>query len=291
MKVSVLGLGNMGQPIADRLLDAGHDVAVWNRTASVAEPFRERGATVLDDPGGAWDHGDAAIVMLANDAAVEAVLDGEDGLLQRGGTGRTVIDMSTISVDGSARLEERAAKAGTTFLRAPVSGNPGVVKAGNLTIVISGPRDAYDAAEAVLRDVGPNHFYVGSGEQARVVKLALNLMIAGTAQLMSEALVMAERNDIERATMLEVMGGSAVGSPFVKYKTDALVADSYASTFTARGLYKDLALALRCANSVDVPLPVTTVVQQLVQGCIAQGMGEMDFMALLPRLRREAGLT
>lgn len=291
MNVSVLGLGNMGQPIADRLVDAGHRVAVWNRTASVAEPFGERGATLLDRPSAAWAHGDVAIAMLANDAAVEAVLDGEDGLLATGGAGRTVIDMSTISVDGSARLAERARVAGTAFLRAPVSGNPAVVRAGNLTIVVSGPEEAYRATETMLRDVGPNHFYVGPDEQARVVKLGLNLMIAGTAQLMSEALVMAERNAIDRGTMLEVMGGSAVGSPFVKYKTDALVADDYASTFTANGLYKDLALAVRCANGVDVPLSVTTVVQQLVQGCIAQGMGELDFMALLPRLRREAGLT
>ena len=90
--------------------------------------------------------------------------------------------------------------------------------------------------------------------------------------------------------MLEVMGGSAVGSPFVKYKTAALVADDYASTYTATGLYKDLALALECANGAGVSLPITALVQQLVQGCIAQGMGDLDLMALLPRMRREAGL-
>jgi 3-hydroxyisobutyrate dehydrogenase-like beta-hydroxyacid dehydrogenase len=290
MKVSVLGLGHMGAPIADRLIDAGHDVAVWNRTSSVAAPFGDRGATVLGRPSDAWGHGEAAILMLAHDAAVEAVCLGPDGLLGRDGNGRTLVDMSTISVDGSARLAEQAAGAGTSFLRAPVTGNPSVVTAGNLGIIISGPRKAYEALETMLRDVGPNHFYVGSDEQARVVKLGLNLMIGGTAQLMSEALVMAERNDIDRALMLEVMGGSAVGSPFVKYKTDALVADDYSSTFTAIGLYKDLALALESANGVGVALPVTALVQQLVQGCIAQGMGDLDLMALLPRMRREAGI-
>jgi 3-hydroxyisobutyrate dehydrogenase-like beta-hydroxyacid dehydrogenase len=290
MKVAVLGLGNMGAAIADRLIGAGHEVAVWNRTSSVAEPFAARGARVLRQPVDAWAHGNVAIVMLAHDAAVEGVLLGAGGLLTEGGDGRTLIDMSTISVDGSARLAERAEQTGTAFLRAPVSGNPSVVSAGNLGIIVSGPRAAYAAVEEMLRDVGPNHFYVGSDEQARVVKLALNLMIAGTAQLMSEALVMAERNDIDRATMLEVMGGSAVGSPFVKYKAAALVADDYSSTFTAKGLYKDLALALECANGADVALPVTAVVQQLVQGCIGQGMGDLDLMALLPRMRREAGL-
>ena len=291
MNVSVLGLGNMGRPIADRLLDAGHAVAVWNRTASVTEPLGARGATVLDRPAGAWNHGDVAIVMVSDEGAVGDVLLGDGGLLGGGSQGRTVIDMSTISVDGSAKLAERAEASGTAFLRAPVSGNPAVVKAGNLAIVVSGPRAAYEATREMLADIGPNHFYVGAGEQARVIKLGLNLMLGGTAQLMSEALVMAERHDVDRATMLEVMGGSALGSPLVKYKTDALVADDYTSTFTTSALSKDLALALRCASSVDVPLPITAAVQQLVQGCIAQGMGDMDFTALLPRLRRESGLS
>jgi 3-hydroxyisobutyrate dehydrogenase-like beta-hydroxyacid dehydrogenase len=283
MKLSVLGLGNMGAPIAERLLAAGHDVAVWNRSAAAAEPF----PTVLAAPADAWEHGDVAITMLADDAAVAAVL-GE--LLAPGRDGRTAIDMSTISVDGSAALARRADESGVAYLRAPVTGNPSVVRAGNLGVIASGPRAVYDAVEAPLRDIGPTHFFVGEGEQARVVKLAVNLMIGGTSQLIAEALVMAERNDIDRAAMLEVMGGSAIGSPFVRYKTAALVADDYASTFTSFGLYKDLALAIRCANEVQVPLPVTTLVQQLVQGCIAQGMGGDDMMALLPRLRREAGL-
>jgi 3-hydroxyisobutyrate dehydrogenase-like beta-hydroxyacid dehydrogenase len=287
MRISVLGLGHMGAPIADRLIDAGHDVAVWNRTEAAAEPFAERGAAVLAAPRDAWEHGDVALTMLADDRAVAAVL---GGLLAEGRDGRTAIEMSTISVAGSAELARRAGKAGVAYVRAPVSGNPSVVKAGSLGIIVSGPREAYDAVEPALRDIGPNHFYVGPDEQARVVKLGLNLMIGGTSQLIAEALVMAERNDIDRAAMLEVMGGSAIGSPFVRYKTDALVADDYASTFTATGLYKDLALALRCANDVQVPLPVTALVQQLVQGCIGQGMGDDDLMCLLPRLRREAGL-
>jgi 3-hydroxyisobutyrate dehydrogenase-like beta-hydroxyacid dehydrogenase len=291
MNVSVLGLGQMGASIAERLIGAGHDVAVWNRTESIAEPFAGRGVRVLSRPADAWAHGDTAIVMLAHDAAVEAVLLAPDGLLTATGDGRTLIEMSTISVAGSARLAARAQQVGTAFLRAPVTGNPSVVSAGNLGIIVSGPRAAYRAVEPMLRDVGPNHFYVGTGEQARVVKLALNLMIGGIAQLMAEALVLAERNDIDRETMLEVMGGSAVGAPFVQYKSAALVADDYTSTFTARALYKDLALALDCANGADLPLPVTAVVQQLVQGCISQGMGDLDLMALLPRMRREAGIA
>jgi 3-hydroxyisobutyrate dehydrogenase-like beta-hydroxyacid dehydrogenase len=288
MNVSVLGLGQMGSAICERLMEAGHAVAVWNRTAAAAQRFAERGAVPLARPAGAWEHGDVAIVMVADTAAVEAVA-GE--LLSGGGTGRTVIDMSTISLAGSRRLAERAEAAAVAFLRAPVSGNPSVVAAGNLGIVVSGPRAAYDAVAGLLGDVGPHVFHVGAADEARVVKLGLNLMIAGTAELMAEALVLAERHGIDRATMLDVMGGSAMGSPFVKYKTAALVADDYSSTFSAHGLHEDVGLALECADEADVPLPVTGLVAQLLQGCIATGMGDIDLMALLPRLRREAGLA
>jgi 3-hydroxyisobutyrate dehydrogenase-like beta-hydroxyacid dehydrogenase len=291
VKVSLLGLGKMGTAIAERLLDARHELAVWNRTASLGDPFVERGAVRLERPRDAWQHGELAITMLAHDRAVEAVFLDEDGLVSTEGAGRTIVEMSTIGVRTSERIAERAAECGTGYLRSPVTGNPAVVAAGNLGVIVSGPRDAYDAVEGVLRDIGPNHFYVGPAEQARVVKLCLNLIIAGTSELIAEALVMAERNAIERAKMLEIMGGSVVGSPFVKYKTDALIADDYASTFTTEALYKDLALALECANAVGVPLPIGALVQQLVQGCISQGMGDIDFMSLLPRLRREAGLA
>lgn len=289
MRVAVLGLGRMGIPIAERLEGAGHELSVWNRSPGPTGPFADRGVRVLGRPSEAWEHADVCITMLADGPAVEAVTLGEDGLLAGEASG-VLIDMSTISAESSARVAEECERRGVSFLRAPVSGNPSVVAAGNLGIVVSGPRDAFDRLGDMLRDIGPNVFYVGAGEESRVVKLALNVMIGGTAQLLAEALVLAEKYGIDRAAMLEVIGGTAMGSPFVKYKTDALVADDYSSTFSSSLLYKDLALALEAAHEVGAPLPVAAVTQQLVEACIATGMGDADFTALLPRLRREAGL-
>jgi 3-hydroxyisobutyrate dehydrogenase-like beta-hydroxyacid dehydrogenase len=289
MRVAVLGLGRMGAPIAERLEQAGHELSVWNRSPGPTAAFAERGIRVLDTARQAWEHADVCITMLSDGPAVEAVTLGDDGLLV-GDAGGTLVDMSTVGPDTSARVGEECERRGLAFLRAPVSGNPSVVVAGSLGIMVSGPREAFDRLADTLRDIGPNLFYVGGGEEARIVKLALNLMIGGTAQLMAEALVLGEKYGIDRGTMLEVMGGSAMGSPFVKYKTDALVADDYSSTFTASMLYKDLALALEAAHEVAAPLPVTAVTEQLVEACIATGMGDADLTALLPRLRRDAGL-
>ncbi len=302
MRIAVLGLGRMGAAIADRLLLADHELTVWNRSPAATEPFAARGVRVASSPAEIWQHADVAITMLADGAALEGVV---DGLLEGRSTPasdaagtpdassappRVVVDMGTVGADTSARVARRLGERGIALLRAPVSGNPSVVAAGNLAIVVSGPRETFDALSPALADIGPHLHYVGAEEQARVVKLALNLMLAGTTQLLAEALVLLEAEGVERRAALGVINGSAVGSNFVRYKSEALIADDYASTFTAELMRKDLELALAAGRAASVPLPLTAATTQLFAGAIAQGMGQLDLTALLPRLRREAGL-
>lgn len=289
MKVSVLGLGQMGTAIAERLLGAGHDVSVWNRSPGKAGALVERGATELDSAASAWTS-DVVITMLADSAALTELALGSDGLVRDADArGKFLIDMSTVSPESSQQVADAAAPVGIRYLRAPVSGNPGVVRAGNLTIIASGDEADFAAVQAVLTDIGPHVFRAGDGEAARIVKLALNLMIAGTTQLLAESLTLAEAHGVDRATLLEITAASAVGSPFIKYKTAPLLAEDYTSTFSTRLMRKDLDLILGAAASAGVPLPVTAVVQQLLQACVSTGLGDLDFMSLLIRLKREAG--
>jgi 3-hydroxyisobutyrate dehydrogenase-like beta-hydroxyacid dehydrogenase len=291
MRVAVLGLGHMGAPIAERLEQAGHELAVWNRSPAPLEPFEQRGVARLTQPLDAWSYAEFVVTMLADDDAVKAVTLGPAGLLATDGQlNGTLVDMSTISAGTSAQIAEACDQRGVRYLRAPVSGNPSVVVTGNLGIIISGPRKAYEAASATLREIGPKLFYVGPGDESRIVKLALNLMIGGTTQLLAEALVLAEKHGLERASMLEVIAGSAIGSPYVKYKQETLLSGDYSSTFTAKLLHKDLGLALEAAHDASVPLPVTALTQQLVEGCIAAGMGDLDLAVLVPKLQRDAGI-
>lgn len=289
MRAGVVGLGLMGEPIARRLLQAGHELTVWNRTPGRADDLVAKGAreeSTLED---VWETASVVITMVLDDNALRAVTLGEGGLLRSSGPNRTLIDMSTVSVTCSSQVAAAADEVGTEFLRAPVSGNPSVVEGGNLTIMVSGDQKRFDTVSALLADIGPHVYHVGEKDEARVLKLALNLMVAGTAQLMAEALVLGEANGLDRATMLEVMGGSAIGSPFVKYKTDALVADNYVSTFRTQAMLKDLGLALDAGNAVGASLPVTALVRQFLQECISAGMADADFMVLFPRLQRDSG--
>jgi 3-hydroxyisobutyrate dehydrogenase-like beta-hydroxyacid dehydrogenase len=278
----------MGREIACRLEQAGRELVVWNRSDGPQGEFEERGATVAATPAEAARLAPLRVTMLADGAAVKAVVAGDDGVLA-GADGGTLVEMSTIDLDSSARVAAAADEAGVAYVRAPVSGNPSVVAAGNLTILLSGPAGAIDAAEDTLAAIGPNLKRLGEADEARVMKLALNLVLAGTTELIAEAVVMAEASGVGREAVMETMEGSAIGSPFVGYKKAAVANRDYSPTFSIANLRKDLDLIAEQGDRVGVPLPATDVVRGLAAQCEADGMGELDLLALLPRLEREAG--
>lgn len=291
MNVALAGLGNMGVPVAERVLAAGHALTVYNRSPGKADGLVGQGALVAASPGALLAEAGACITVVADDRALEAVTLGEHGLLAGARAGTVLIDLSTVSVEASSRVAARAAEAGVGYLRAPVSGNPAVVRAGTLTIVVSGPRDPFERSEPLLREIGPSIHYVGEAEEARVVKLALRVMIGGTAELISEALLLGEAGGVDRATLLEVMAGSAAGSPFVRYKSGPLLADDYSATFTTAMMRKDVDLVLDLARQNGVQLPLTSQLDELLRETAEAGYAEADFMALFLRLREQAGLA
>jgi 3-hydroxyisobutyrate dehydrogenase len=280
--VGLIGLGNMGTAFAERLLDGGHDLLVYNRTAAKAEPLVARGAAVADSAAELAERVDVVLTSLPNDEVLESVAEEVVGAM---GPGRVLVDLSTVSPATSARVAGLADEASVDYLRAPVSGNPTVVRAGNLSVIVSGPRETLDRVEAVITTIGPTVHYVGEGEQARIVKLALNLMIAGLAELMSEALVLAEASDVSRKDLLETMASSAVGAPFVKYKTEPLLRDDFSATFTTALMEKDIDLVLDVAKQAGVELPVADELKSLLRATAEAGYADDDFMALYLRLR------
>ena len=281
LAVGLIGLGNMGTAFAERLLDAGYGLVVMNRTPAKAAPLEARGATLAGSYADLAERVDVVLTSLADDDALDEVA---AALLAVAKPGTVLVDTSTVSPAVSARVAERAEKASVAYTRAPVSGNPTVVRAGNLSFIVSGPSETLDGVEPILIAIGPTVYRVGDAEEARVVKLAINLMIGGLAQLMAEALVLGESSGVSRAALLEVMGGSAAGAPFVRYKTGALLEDDYSATFTTALMGKDLDLILDAAGDAGVELPVTTGLQAIVRAAIEAGYADDDFMALFPFL-------
>jgi 3-hydroxyisobutyrate dehydrogenase-like beta-hydroxyacid dehydrogenase len=272
----------MGTAMAERLLDAGYDLVVYNRCAEKAGALAERGAAVAETAAGLVEQVDIVLTSLANDEALEAVA-AEVVAAARPGT--VLVDTSTVSPTASARVAALAESASVPYLRAPVSGNPAVVRAGNLTFIVSGKRETLESVEPVLLAIGPTIHHVGETEQARVVKLAINLMIGGLAQLMSEALVLGEAAGVSRAALLEVMGSSAAGAPFVKYKTEPLLRDDYSATFTTALMEKDVDLILAAAEEAGVELPLAGELKRILLGAIEAGYADDDFISLFVHLR------
>lgn len=272
----------MGTAVAERLLGAGCALVVHNRSREKAEPLRSQGAQVAESVGELAQTADVVLTSLADDEALESVATELAGAAR---PGAVLVDLSTVSPAASARVAELLKNASLLYLRAPVSGNPSVVRAGNLTFIVSGPREALERAEPVLLTIGRAVHEVGEEEQARVVKLAINLVVAGLAELMAEALVLGEGSGVSRAALLETMGDSAVGAPFVKYKTEPLLRDDYSATFTTRLMEKDVDLVLEAAEDAGVRLPLAGEIKTLIRSAIEAGYGDDDFMALFPHLR------
>ena len=282
------GTGRMGYALVTRLLQAGHDVAVYNRTRAKAEPLAELGATIVDTPAELGDR-DIVFTMVAGPEDVKEVLLGSQGILSGERRPRLVVDSTTVSPGAGEELRASADELGVALLAAPVSGNPKVVKAGRLTICVSGPQDAWKEARAYLELLAGGVTYVGEGERARLVKVCHNLMLGVVAQCMAEITVLAEKGGVSRADFLAFLNDSVMGSTFTRYKTPAFVNLDFTPTFTPALLLKDFHLGFEAAHELGVPMPVAAATQEIVQGMVGLGYDDIDFAALLELQAKTAG--
>ncbi|MGV9798170.1 NAD(P)-dependent oxidoreductase [Mycobacterium sp. NPDC003449] len=284
-----IGAGRMGYAMVERLLDAGHDVSVYNRTRSKAEPLAQRGAKLVDSPAQLADR-DVVFIMVAASDDLEAVTTGQDGLLTADSSPEIIVDSSTVSAAASEKVRSVALERGTALLAAPVSGNPKVVKAGKLTLAVSGPREAFDRVEPLLRPLGRGVTYVGEGEVARLVKICHNVFLGVVAQSLAEITVLAEQGGTSRQAFLEFLNNSVMGSVFSRYKSPALVNLDFAPTFTNVLLRKDFDLGLEAAREHGVPMPVAALAAELVSSAIGAGHTSEDFATLLLEQARRSGV-
>jgi 3-hydroxyisobutyrate dehydrogenase-like beta-hydroxyacid dehydrogenase len=284
-----LGTGRMGAALVRRLLAADCDVAVYNRTKAKAEPLAAAGAKIVDSAAELAAR-DIVFVTVGTSQDLIDALTGPAGLLSSGAAPGIVVDCSTISTDASRQVRGQLAARGSALLAAPVMGNPKVAAAGRLTLAVSGPRPAFDAARPYLDLLGAGATYVGEGELARIVKLCHNLFLGVVTQSLAEVTILAERSGVSRQAFLACLNDSVMGSTFTRYKSPALVNLDFSATFTAELLRKDFDLGVAAAREREVPMPVASLVHQLVQSLVGHGFGQADFAALLALQAQSAGL-
>ena len=296
-----IGVGRMGFPMADRLLAAGNELRVWNRTKSKAQPLADRGAKVVQEIGELADV-DVLFTMVSTGDDLREVYFGPNGLFSnaQGNRPEILVDCSSIGVDESKAIRAELARRGSQYIVASVSGNGACVRAGKLSSVASGPKAAYDKVEDLIRAFAPRGvFYVGDGELARVCKIAHNVMLGVVIENLIEITLLAQKAGVPRHAFLEFMNNSVMGSIFTQYKTPALVNLDWSTTFTPTLLLKDLNLGLDASHEYGVPVPVTAAAREVVQMHI--GLAKLreepekylalDFAALLETMGLAAGMT
>jgi 3-hydroxyisobutyrate dehydrogenase len=287
LRVGWIGTGRMGFALAQRLSRAGVDVAAWNRTRAKAEPLTESGVTVVDDPSDLADR-DVVFTMVSASPDLDQVLGRL--LADPDRAPRHVVDCSTVSSEASASAREQLARRSVSFIAAPVSGNGKVVRAGMLSLVCSGPADAFAQVRPLLELLGRHVTYVGDGEHARLVKICHNLFLGVVTQNLAEITVLAEKGGVPRSAFLDFINNSVMGSVFTRYKTPAFVNLDYTPTFTPVLLRKDFDLGLAVARELDVPMPLAAITAQLVQASVSSGRVSEDFAVLLDLQAASSGL-
>jgi 2-hydroxy-3-oxopropionate reductase len=278
-KVGFIGLGIMGKPMAENLIEAGYDLVAYNRTREKAEGLE--GATVAQSPKEVAENSDIVITMLPDSPQVEEVLAGEDGVFEGIGKGGLIVDMSTISPVVTEELAEKARERDASMLDAPVSGGDVGAIEGTLAIMVGGSEEDFERALPLFEVMGAAVTHVGPTGAGQVVKAANQIVVALTIEAVSEALVLGSKGGVAPEKILDVLGGGLAGNKVMEAKREKLLEHSFDPGFRIELHHKDLGIALAAGREYGVTLPVTAAVDQMLETLKMKGRGDRDHSALL----------
>ena len=284
-----IGLGRMGEPLAERLHMGGANVAGYNRTRAKTGYLQKAGMTIVDRPADLADR-DIVFTMVATADDLREVLVGPHGLLTNDRKPALLVDLTTVSPEASKEIRELVASCGTQMLVLPVSGNDVVVRSGKLRSIASGPREAFDMALPYLSLLGSEVTYVGEGDVSRIIKICHNLLLGIVYGGLAEVSLLAEKKGVPRHVFLEVINRSVLGSVFSRYKTPVIANLDYSVTFTNRLMLKDFNLGLTAANEDGVWLPITETVSTITRALVDEGAGEDDYTRMLDKIAQRSGM-
>lgn len=292
-EIAWIGVGKMGNPMATRLIEAGHRLTICDPVAENRASLVARGARVAGTPGEAAAACGLLFATIPNDAALsEVIYGGEDrgSLLSQIGAGSVLVEMSTVSPDLSRRIAEDLARRGVAYLRCPISGSTALARAGTLTALASGDAAAWEQAAPLLDLLAARKFYLGPGEEARYMKLVLNTLVGATSAILGEALALGATGGLSDTQMMEVISESAVASPLIRYKQEMVAQRDFSPAFSVLQMLKDFTLITEAGRAQQVPMFATNLILQQYTAAANLGYAEKDFFALVDWMRRAYGI-
>lgn len=282
-----IGLGKMGQPMAKNLIKAGYQVTGYAYKPAARQAVIQAGGQAEETISALVQKVDVVISMIPDDAILNSV---STEVFSAAKPDTVYIDMSTVSPMASEKVAMAAADKNIAYLRAPVSGSTALAETAGLTILASGPENTVKACKSIFDTMGQKCFYVGNGEQARFLKIVLNIMVGLSSGIVGEALAFGEKGGLDWEQMIDIVNNSVVASPLVSYKAQMLKDRNFAPAFSADQMAKDFDIALATARNTQVPIPMTSLMRQLFASMNAMGSGEQDFFAYVTLLEKMAAI-
>lgn len=292
-EIGWLGVGKMGNPMASRLIEAGHRLTVCDPVAENRANLVARGAHVAATPGDLAGRCGVIFSTIPNDAVLEDVIYGGEergGLLAQISAGAVLVEMSTVSPDISRRVGGDLARRGVGYLRCPISGSTALARTGSLTALASGDAGAWERVTPLLDLLAARKFYLGQGEEARYMKLVLNTLVGATSSILGEALALGATGGLSDGQMMEVIAESAVASPLIRYKQDMIVQRDLSPAFSVTQMMKDFTLITEAGRARRVPMFLTNLILQQYTAAANVGYDSKDFFALYDWIRKTYGL-
>lgn len=281
-KIGFIGLGKMGLPMSRQLLKAGYPVTVYNRSKDKEEALKTLGVTTAPTPGALIGQSAIIIIMVTDDKAIREIFTGKDGLLGKRTSGKIIINMSTVSPDVSREMAALCQQEGNDYLDAPVSGSVKQAEEGQLVIMVGGYESVFLEAKPVLDHIGRLTMRVGDTGAGNMAKLAINTMLGIYAQGLAETIVFAQKNGIKPEDLVNLINNSALGSPFIKIKGEAILKDNYQPAFALKHIAKDL----RLASDKGLETPLARVAFQTFQDA-EPVLGEEDIIAIIKQVNHK----
>ncbi|AKA48142.1 hypothetical protein IX51_02430 [uncultured archaeon] len=289
--IGFIGLGKMGVPILKNIMRKHQVLGVYNRTATRAQPYAALDMKIFRDPWEVAARCDIIFLMLSDSKAVNEVMHGKKGILGNLGTGKIVVDLSTIHPDDSVRIAAEVRERNAEFIDSPVIGSVPVAEKGELVTVAGGSREAFDAVKPILESFSNRIFYMGLNGSGLKMKLVNNLLMGANLAVLSESLLFGEKLGIPREKQIEILSSGAASSKILELKKEPLLNEDFLPQFLLSHEYKDLNYALDLARSSREPVPISGAIVQFYAAAMSIGLGNLDFSSVLRAFKALRGMS
>ncbi len=286
MKIGIIGIGMLGEAVAQNLLNLGFDVSVYNRTKEKAAEVEKNGATVMNSPKAVADNSELIIIIVKDASAVKEVSFGKNGIIESENKKLIVADMSTIEPSESREIADKFEQKQIQKLEIPVMGGPNVAITGKLVMMASGPKNSFDQCKTIFEKIANKVFFLGTQGTANSIKLAMNLQITMLALSLSEGITLVEKSEVDPKIFLEVLNSTYFKTGMSENKAFKMIDGDYDATFTLSNLKKDISTMISTSKKLGIELPMIMKAEKIYENAIKEGLGNNDYTGIIEYIKK-----